>query len=72
MIYWWVIRTNIFYANLVPLFFLLPTTFIYLAFKYFFFERTWWILFQKRVARTNFDIYYFIMQVLVGFVLLDL
>ena len=29
----------------------------YLAFQPFDCERTWWRLFQKRVARTNFDIY---------------
>ena len=25
-----------------------------------YFERTWWRLFQKRIVRTNFDIYVFI------------
>ena len=33
--------------------------FNYFAFKYFGFERTWWRLFQKRIVRTNFDIYVF-------------
>jgi hypothetical protein len=32
----------------------------YLAFKYFGFECTWWMLFQKRIVRTKFDIYVFI------------
>ena len=31
----------------------------YLASQSFDFERTWWILFQKRVVRTKFDIYVF-------------
>jgi hypothetical protein len=31
----------------------------YLAFD---FERTWWRLFQKRVVRTKFDIYVFILE----------
>ena len=30
------------------------------TFKYFGFERNWWKSFQKRVVRTNFDIYVFI------------
>ena len=34
----------------------------YLAFQSFDFERTRWRLFQKRVERTKFDIYVFIMQ----------
>jgi hypothetical protein len=31
---------------------------------YDFFERTWWRLFQKRVMRTKFDIYVFILAML--------
>jgi hypothetical protein len=31
----------------------------YLAFQSFDFECTWWWLFQKRVAHTKFDIYFF-------------
>ena len=34
----------------------------YLAFQSFDCVRTWWRLFQKRVVRTNFDIYVFIIQ----------
>jgi hypothetical protein len=34
----------------------------YLAFQSFDFVRTWWRLFQKRVVRTKFDIYVFIIQ----------
>ena len=34
----------------------------YLAFQSFDFDRTWWRLFQKRVVRTKFDIYVFIIQ----------
>jgi len=37
--------------------FLCTTLLNYLAFQFFDFERTWWRLFQKRVVRTNFDIY---------------
>ena len=37
-----------------------PTLFNYLAFQYFAFEGTWWMLFRKRVGRTKFDIYVFI------------
>jgi len=33
--------------------------FIYMAFLYFYFERTWWRLFQKRVLCIKFDIYVF-------------
>jgi len=32
----------------------------YLVFKYFGFERTWWMLFHKRVVCTKNDIYVFI------------
>jgi hypothetical protein len=32
----------------------------YFGFKYYGFERTWWRLLQKRVVRTKFDIYVFI------------
>jgi len=39
---------------------LFPNTFKFLAFHYFDLERTWWRLFQKRVVRTKFDIYVFI------------
>ena len=34
----------------------------YLAFQSFDFDRTWWRLSQKRVVRTKFDIYVFIIQ----------
>jgi len=34
----------------------------YLAFQSFDFERTWWRLFQKRVVRTKYDIYVFILD----------
>ena len=37
-----------------------PKTLYYLTFQSFDFERTWWRLFQKRDARTKFDIYAFI------------
>ena len=43
-----------------PLVLLLPKRLIILVFQSFYFERTWWWLFQKRVVRTNFDIYGFI------------
>ena len=38
--------------------FLVPKTL-----KWFGFQHTWWRLFQKRVVRTNFDIYVFIIRV---------
>ena len=46
---------------------LLPQAYVtladyYLAFQSFDFVRTWWRLFQKRVVRTKFDIYVFIIQ----------
>ena len=46
---------------------LLPQAYVtladyYLAFQSFDFDRTWWRLFQKRVVRTKFDIYVFIIQ----------
>ena len=37
-----------------------PKALHYLAFQSFYFERTWWRLFQKCVVRTKFDIYVFI------------
>ena len=40
--------------------FLLPQLFNYLAFKYYGFERTWRMFFQKQVMRTKFYIYVFI------------
>ena len=40
-----------------PFGFIAPKTLNYLAFQSFNIERTWWRLFQKRVVRTNFDIY---------------
>ena len=40
--------------------FIAPKTLIYLAFQSFDFERTWWMLFQKRVVRTKLDSYGFI------------
>jgi hypothetical protein len=39
--------------------FIAPKTLNYLVFQSFDFEHTWWRLFQKRVVRTNFDIYVF-------------
>jgi hypothetical protein len=39
---------------------LLPQAYVTLADYYF--DRTWWRLFQKRVVRTKFDIYVFIIQ----------
>ena len=46
---------------------LLPQAYVtladyYLAFQSLDFDRTWWRLFQKRVVRTKFDIYVFIIQ----------
>ena len=46
---------------------LLPQAYVtltdyYLAFQSFYFERTWWRLFQKLVVRTKFDIYVFMIQ----------
>ena len=43
-----------------PFGFIAPKNLNYLAFKSFDFERTRWRLFQKRVVRTKFDIYIFI------------
>ena len=43
--------------------FIAPKTLIYLAFQSLDFERTWWRLFQKRVVRTKFDIYVYIVSV---------
>jgi hypothetical protein len=37
--------------------FIAPKTLSYFAFQSFDFERTWWRFFQKRVLRTNLDIY---------------
>ena len=45
---------------LSPFGFIAPKNLNYLAFKSFDFEHTWWSLFQKRVMRTKFDIYIFI------------
>ena len=39
-------------------------SFNYLDFKYFSFERTWWMVFQKRVVCTKFYIYLFITRTL--------
>jgi hypothetical protein len=39
---------------------LLPQAYVTLTDYYF--DRTWWRLFQKRVVRTKFDIYVFIIQ----------
>ena len=43
-----------------PFGFIDPKTLNQMAFQSFGFERTWWKLFQKRVVRTKFDIYVFI------------
>ena len=37
--------------------FIAPETFNYLAFQCFYFERTWWRLYQKCVVHTKFDIH---------------
>ena len=42
--------------------FIAPKALNYLAFQSFDFDRTWWKLFQKRVVRTKFDNYVFIIQ----------
>ena len=52
-----------------PFGFIAPKTLIYLAFKYFGFESTWWRLLQKRVVGTNCDIYVFITIILFDFIL---
>ena len=49
-------------SRLDPLVLLLPITLNYLAFQSFDFQCTWWRLFQKRVMRTKFDIYVFIIR----------
>jgi len=38
-------------------------TVVYMAFQYFDYELTWWILSEKRVGHTKFDIY-----VVIGFI----
>jgi hypothetical protein len=49
-----------------PFGFTAPKTLNYLAFQSFDFGRTWWRLFQKRVVRTKFDIYDFIILFIVN------
>ena len=50
-----------------PFGFIAPKTLIYLAFQSFDCKHTCWRLFQKRVARTKFDIYVFISILLYNF-----
>jgi hypothetical protein len=47
----------------MPFGFIAPKTLNYLAFQSFDFECTWWRLFQGRVVRTKFDIYFFMVWI---------
>jgi hypothetical protein len=66
MIYYWNLQfLNNIIINKTKV--LLPQAYVtladyYLAFQSFNFVRTWWRLFQKRVVRTKFDIYDFLIQ----------
>ena len=58
--YWEYDSAEFGYPALDPLVLLLPINLIYLAFKLFECDRTWWRLFEKRAVRAKFDIYVFI------------